>query len=335
MSMRESTERSRGTGTPKAVIAFMDAIRPPDHPKSRGEKLMAKLKEKYGYEFLLLDSDTMSRALKAPIDLVVARAPLYHAAGYYLSRLRGIPLINDFRDPYTLFYTRRFFTRLFLLHRNLSDAISVSMRAYIEEFRLDPEKAFYNPNAAPVEWTQLPDREPKEQICFVGNLHNRHYNFPLMMEAFRRLIEVKPRLKLVIGGDGPLLPEIRTLAVERGVSSSVQFLGKVPYEDVPGLISDSLFGLALNPWLGQKHIEYAACGRPCVGIGGRLDAEAIPWIVTADPTPSDVAEKMATLVFDEKTRTYLGELGRKDVRAFYNWDKMAELWHEVIQGLVS
>jgi len=296
---------------------------------------MAKLKGKYGYEFLLFDSDTMLRAFAAPIDLVVARAPLYHAVGYYLSRLRRIPLINDFRDPYTLFYTRRFFPTLFLLHRNLGDAISVSMRAYVTEFRLDPEKVFYNPNAAPIEWTLLPDREPKDQICFVGSLHNRHYNFPLMLEAFRRLTEVKPQLKLVIGGDGPLLPEIRSLAVEKGVSNNVEFLGKVPYEDVPGLISDSLFGLALNPWLGQKHIEYAACGRPCVGVRGRIDSEAIPWIVTADPTPADVAEAMASLVFDESRRTDLGELGRREVRRFYNWDKMAELWHHAIQGLVS
>lgn len=296
---------------------------------------MAKLKEKYGYDFLLFDSDAMFRAFTAPIDLVVARAPLYHAFGYYLSRLRRIPLINDFRDPYTLFYTRRFFPTLFLLHRNLSDAISVSMRAYIAEFRLDPRKVFYNPNAAPVEWTLLPDREPKEQICFVGNLHNRHYNFPLLLDAFRRLLEVKPRLKLVVGGDGPLLPEIRRLAVEKGVASNVQFLGKVSYEDVPDLISDSLFGVALNPWLGQKQVEYAACGRPCVGVGGRIDSEAIPWIVTAEPSPSDVAGKMASLVFDESTRAYLGELGRRDVKRFFNWDRMAELWHEVIQGLVS
>ncbi len=296
---------------------------------------MAKLTEKYGYEFLLFDSDTMFRAFTAPIDLVVARAPLYHAFGYYVSRFRRVPLINDFRDPYTLFYTRKFFPALFLLHRNLGDAISVSMRAYVREFRLDPGKVFYNPNAAPLEWTSLPNREPKEQICFVGTLHNRHYNFPLMIEAFRRLIEVKPRLKLVVGGDGPLLPEIRALVADRGLGNSVQFLGKVPYEDVPLLISDSLFGLALNPWLGQKHIEYAACGRPCIGVSGRIDSEAIPWIVTADPSPVEVAEKMASLVFDESTRTYLGDLGRREVRRFYNWDKMAELWHHVIQRLVN
>ena len=296
---------------------------------------MAKLNEKYGYEFLLFDSETMLRAFAAPIHLVVARAPLYHAVGYYLSRVRRVPLINDFRDPYTLFYRRRFFPTMFLLHRNLGDAISVSMRAYIAEFRLDPGKVFYNPNAAPLEWTMLVDREPKQQICFVGNLHNRHYNFPLMLEAFRRLLEVRPQLKLVVGGEGPLLPEIRSLAVQTGIGSNVEFLGKVAYDDVPRMIADSLFGIALNPWLGQKQVEYAACSRPCVGVRGRIDSEAVPWIVTADPSPSDVAEKMAMLVMDESMRTYLGELGRSEVKRFYNWDKMAELWHEVIQGLVN
>ena len=160
---------------------------------------MQGLHEKYGYEFLLFDTKNISKALTASIDLVIARAPVYFAAGYYLAKLRGVPLINDFRDPYMLFYERKLFPTLFLLHRNLADAISVTMRAYISEYRLDPEKVFYNPNAAPLEWTMLPDRVAKEQICYVGNLGNRHYNFPLMLAAFRRLAESHPKLKLVIG----------------------------------------------------------------------------------------------------------------------------------------
>jgi len=296
---------------------------------------MEKLSGRYGYEFRLFDSKTAYQAFAVPIDAVIARAPLYFAFGYYLSRLRRIPLINDFRDPYALFYSRRAFSNLFLLHRNFADAISVTMRAYVPEYELDPEKVFYNPNAAPLEWTTLPDRQPKEQICFLGNLSNRHYNFPLMFSAFRHLSDLKPGLKLVIGGDGPLLREYRALAVDLGIANKVEFLGRVANEDAPRLISESLFGLALNPWFGQKQAEYAACARPCVGVRGRVDSEQIPWLVTADPSPSDLAEKMATLVADENLRTYLGEIGRNEVKRFYNWDRMAELWHNVLHRLVN
>jgi len=317
------------------VIAFLDEIYPPGATKSRGRKLMEKLNTRYGYEFLEFDSKTVHEALAAPIDAVIARAPLYFAFGYYLSRLCRVPLINDFRDPYTLFYTRRVFSSLFLLHRNLADAISVTMRAYVAEYGLNPEKVFYNPNAAPLEWTMLPDRPPKQQICFLGNLSNRHYNFPLMLSAFRRLSEQTPGLRLVVGGDGPLLPEFRALAADLGIANKVEFLGRVPYEEAPRLISESLFGLALNPWLGQKQAEYAACGRPCVGVRGRIDSEQIPWLVTADPSPADLAEKMAMLVSDERMRSDLGALGRAEVKRFYNWDRMAELWHDAIRGLVG
>jgi glycosyltransferase involved in cell wall biosynthesis len=296
---------------------------------------MQRLRDRYGYKFLLFDSRNMRKALTAPMDLVVARAPLYFAIGSYLARIRDIPLINDFRDPYMLFYERKFFPTLFLLHRNSGDATSVTMRAYIEEYRLDPRKVFYNPNAAPLEWTMRPDRPPKNQICYVGNVVSPHSNFPLMLAAFKRVSELHPQLRLVIGGYGSLLPEVQRLALDMGVGSKVQFLGRIAHEEVPQIISESLLGLALNPWLGQKHVEYAACGRPCLGVRGRIDSEDARWIVTAEPTPTDVAEKMARLVSDEALRTRLGEIGRMEVRRFYNWDQMAELWHGVIQRLLT
>jgi len=317
------------------VAAFLDEIYPPGDTKGRAMKLMEKLSEKYGYKFFRYDSRTAHKALVAPFEIVIARAPLYFAYGYYLSRLRGVPLINDFRDPYMLFYERKFFPTLFLLHRNRGDAISVTMRAYIAEYRLDPAKVFYNPNAAPLEWTKLPDRAPKNQICYVGNVVSRHNNFRLMLTAFGRLVQLHPHLKLVIGGYGSLLPEVQKLAADMGLGGKVQFLGRIAYEDVPRLISESLFGLALNPWLGQKHVEYAACSRPCLGLRGRIDSEDAPWIVTADPTPTDIAEKMAYLVSDENLRSHLGRAGRMEVRRFYNWDTMADLWHAVIQRLVN
>ena len=296
---------------------------------------MQKLHERYGYEFLLFDSSNMSRALTAPFDVIIARAPLYFALGAYLARIRRVPLINDFRDPYMMFYERKFFPALFLLHRNLGDAISVTMRAYIAEYRLDPQKVFYNPNAAPLEWTMLADRHPKDQICYVGNVVSPHNNFPLMLAAFRRLVEAHSHLKLVIGGDGSLLPEVQKLAADMGLGSKVQFLGRIAHADVPRVISESLFGVALNPWLGQKHVEYAACSRPCLGLRGRIDSENAPWIVTAEPTATDIAEKMAYLVSDENLRSHLGRAGRMEVRRFYNWDTMADLWHAVIQRLVN
>jgi len=322
-------------GEAHGTVAFLHEIYPVDRPPSRARKLMQKLHERYGYEFLLFDSSNMSKALTAPFDVIIARAPLYFAIGAYLARIRRVPLINDFRDPYMLFYERKFFPSVFLLHRNLGDAISVTMHAYVKEYRLDPTKVFYSPNAAPLEWTTLPDRPPRNQICYVGNVVTPFSNFRLMLEAFGRVSETYPDLQLVIGGYGSLLPEVQKLAADMGLGRKVQFLGRLAQDEVPQLISESLFGLALNPWMGQKHVEYAACGRPCLGVRGRIDAEGAPWIVTADPTPTGVAEKMASLLSNEGLRSQLGNIGRSEVRRFYNWDVMADLWHNVIQRLVS
>ncbi len=317
------------------TVAWLSAITGSGHIAARGDKLMQKLNERHGYRFLLYSSKTFQRAVTGTFDLVIACAPVYFALGYYLSRIHGIPLINDFRDPYTLFYSRKLFPRMCLLHRNLADAISVTMRAYVDEYRLDAQKVFYSPNAAPIEWTELPKREPEQQICFVGSLGNRMYNFPLMFSAFRHLTRRYPKMNLVITGDGPLLPELQRMAMELEIGSRVRFLGQIPYDDVALVISRSLFGLALNPWLGLKEIEYGACGRPCLSLRGTIESEGVPWIVTADPTPRHLAETMAWLVSDAEARETLGETGRKRVRQFYNWDTMADMWHHVIRRLIG
>lgn len=316
-------------------IAFLNEIAPPGM-LSRGEKLMEKLSEKYGYKFILIDLKNLKKAFRLDYDLIVASAPIYFPIGYVLSRVKRRPLIIDFRDPYLLFYSRKFFTKIILkLFRNRGNVTMVTMKAYIDEYDLDRSKVVYNPNAAPREWTELPSQKEKFQICYIGGLDNAFYNHDIAIKAVSILKDEFPQLKLVIAGDGRFKNRLERLAKDLGVQENVEFLGRIPFEDVHKVIGESMAGLALNPWLGQKEMEYAALGKPCIGLSERRSVEDMPWMVYVDPDPRDIAKKMKRLIENEDERKRLGEAGRRAVTELWNWNHIAEVWQEVIERVTG
>jgi glycosyltransferase involved in cell wall biosynthesis len=59
------------------------------------------------------------------------------------------------------------------------------------------------------------------------------------LRAFRRLREVYPRVRLVLGGDGPLRLRAQLLVRQLGLEDSVQFLGTVDENSVRRLMAEA------------------------------------------------------------------------------------------------
>src|SRR4029453_5056000 len=68
------------------------------------------------------------------------------------------------------------------------------------------------------------------KLLFVGRL-DRRKGFPVAVEAFGRLAEDRPDLRLVVGGDGPDRDAITSRA--SSVRDRVTMLGTVPHQDLP------------------------------------------------------------------------------------------------------
>ncbi|WP_235041847.1 glycosyltransferase family 4 protein [Vreelandella profundi] len=102
-------------------------------------------------------------------------------------------------------------------------------------------------------------------LGFVSRLE-RKKNCHELIEAFAKL--KIPNAHLVIAGDGSQRKNLEDLAEERGVSSSVTFLGAVPRERLPNIMSQfSVFifpSVSKTESFGLVAIEALACGAPVI-----------------------------------------------------------------------
>ena len=130
--------------------------------------------------------------------------------------------------------------------------------------------------------------------------------------------------KLLMVGDGPLLNSLSRMA-----PPNVEFLGRVPHSEIPGLVARS--GVAVLPFepnpinvVGSpnKLYEYMALGRPivCTDLPGAraIGRDAVFFVEYSE---KGFADGINELFKDEKLAARLGEKARKIALENYRWSK--------------
>ncbi|MDP1719366.1 MAG: glycosyltransferase family 4 protein, partial [bacterium] len=156
--------------------------------------------------------------------------------------------------------------------------------------------------------------------------------------------------RLLILGDGPERQKLELLAKDAGVEGRVKFLGHVEPDQISRhLLQATIFvRVSRSEGLGNSFLEAMAAGLPVIGtnVGGipdflknynandaKEDANDANGLFARVDDPSDLAEKIAFLLEDEKLRMKLGENGRKLVSEKYSWDGIAVKMSSIFQSL--
>jgi glycosyltransferase involved in cell wall biosynthesis len=131
-----------------------------------------------------------------------------------------------------------------------------------------PEPTFFIPPEA------SRDRGNLDWLVYSGSVAHRN-GVDLVVRALSMLASEFPRLRLRVIGDGPALVTVVGLAKDLGVEERAEFLGFVPHDQVPSLVSDAAAGISAQREdifgslvFSMKVPEYAALGLPviCSGI---------------------------------------------------------------------
>lgn len=170
-------------------------------------------------------------------------------------------------------------------------------------------------------------------ICSVSRLV-REKGICELMEAFRHVAQDRPELWLVLVGEGPLREEVRSAAVEHGLSHRVFLPGGVEHREVATwLRACDVFTLPSHAeGLPMVVLEAMACGLPVVAsrVGGM--PEVVDESVGSMVPPQNVdrlAKALSALLEDADRREEMGREAAARVRKTFTWERSASSLTEI------
>jgi glycosyltransferase involved in cell wall biosynthesis len=177
--------------------------------------------------------------------------------------------------------------------------VGAASEAAVLGFGVRPEQIVSSQNTVDVAAIQAavarvesrPDRA--DRYAYVGQLIHRK-NVDSLIDAFATL---PGSAHLVVAGEGPEEQVLRAEAAAAGLADRVEFLGYVPYPDVPALFAQvsTLVLPSRSEVYGLVVTEALAAGLQVVvteNCGVYADVRDLPGVYGAQPTKESLAEAM-------------------------------------------
>lgn len=159
-------------------------------------------------------------------------------------------------------------------------------------------------------------RDGRVNILFLGRLEARKGILELL-RAYERLQRDETPIRLIVAGEGELMPEVRRFVHDRKLEA-VELVGAV--DDATKLRLFATCDLFCSPALygesfGIVLVEAMASGKPVVAAANRgyasvMQGDAMPFL-TRPGDIGDLYEKLRTLIENSELRSAMGDWGRR------------------------
>lgn len=185
--------------------------------------------------------------------------------------------------------------------------------------------------AAPADVERFRSRYPGKKIVYsLGRL--------VGYKGYRYLVEAAAMLpddyQVVIGGQGPMLQELETIAAENGVLGKVAFIGWVPDEESAAWFAACDVFVLSSIWKTEAfaivQAEAMSAGKPVVAT--KIAGSGVPWVNNDGDSginvPVEDARALADaiLAITSEKQVYAGfcERARARYEAMFTYDRMIE-----------
>jgi glycosyltransferase involved in cell wall biosynthesis len=246
----------------------------------------------------------------------------------------------------------RAFERMTLRGAEKVLAINEELRRYAVEMGAEPGETIalragidlerFNPKKGGDEIRRLFGIQRRDIVLlFMGWL----YKFSGLREVALELTKAKnkyPNLKLLVVGDGDLLPDLKSIKSKYGLEQLI-LAGRQPYDRIPDFISASDVCLlpALDNAIMQsivpiKMYEYMACGKPVIAtrLPGIMREFGYDNGVIYVDKPAQALQQAVELSDDNGAMKKWGARARNFVES-HSWDKITDEFEDILQATVS
>ncbi len=168
-------------------------------------------------------------------------------------------------------------------------------------------------------------------LIFVGSFYPHHGVYHII-HIVNRIVQRLPNVKLLMIGKGYLLEDAIKLTKKLELTSHVNFIGEVEYEDIPNYTNAADAGIYILTGISKlygkslKLYEYMACGKPVITgeSCGNFVRDNNIGITIPEENHDHAANTIIQLLNDVALMNRMGENGRKLVINSFTWEITAK-----------
>ena len=225
----------------------------------------------------------------------------------------------------------------------ISLALSTRARSAMVKIAPGIDTTHFAPQSSAIELRDSLGLANKKVIVSVGRLVHRKGQDSLI-SALPEILQHYPDAHILMVGEGPYRAHLENLVAKLAVKSSITFIGRIQYADLPRFICTGdifampsrsrLAGLEVEG-LGIVYLEASACGLPVIAgkSGGAPDAvvEGETGITVDGSKPSEIAKAITYLFDNPKEAREMGARGREWILSNWRWEIWAEKFTELLK----
>ncbi len=293
-------------------------------------------------------------------DFIYDRYVSFNYSAVAVGRRLKIPVILEVNSPYayqrTTFDEKVYFKRIIrAFERKICTdssrviVVSTTLKKILAGIGVPAERIVVMPNGVDPEAfhpridgaavRQKLSLGDKTVVGFTGILRPWH-GLDLLVEAFARLSKTRPKLHLVLIGDGPSRAEVEALAARLGMSDKLTVTGRLPHGEVKNYVAalDIAVSPRATPYSSpMKILEYMGLAKAIVAP----DMENIRDIIVPGKngvlfeteSVESLAEQIRTLCEDPELRERLGKEARRTIDEGRTWAHNARDVVSIVESL--
>jgi teichuronic acid biosynthesis glycosyltransferase TuaC len=256
-------------------------------------------------------------------------------AGHLLKRQLGIPLVitvhgKDVQQTACRNHSCRQAIINAVREADMVVAVSSKLKDMLDEITHMPDKTAVIHNG--FDSSRYIEIQPSAQAGSIISVSNlvKTKRLDLNLHAVAVLRRKYPYIRYTVAGDGEEAANLQRLARDLQIDDIVEFTGRVPNQDVPGLLAKAqIFSLPSSmEGFGIAYLEAMAAGLPVIGCKGEGIADVVcsgktGMLIEADDLDA-LVKALDQLLANPDAARGMGSRARKLVLDKYSWHTNAK-----------
>ncbi|HBY02384.1 MAG TPA: hypothetical protein DEG92_07610, partial [Rikenellaceae bacterium] len=170
-------------------------------------------------------------------------------------------------------------------------------------------------------------------FCNVAVANRKEKGHEDLVRAFALVLESLPNARLKFIGGGHLLPGLKNLAGDLGISEKITFVGHS--NDVPSQLKDATVFIlpSHSEGISNALLEAMAMGIPVIAtkVGGNTEVviDSLSGFLVEPQNPEVLANAMLSIITNKKQLLKMGEEAQKRIGDLFTFERMIQKYHEL------